>query len=49
MQDKCHSHQVEYGIHMTAISLQLFELRLSPEQSGKVEYERERLLGFANK
>jgi hypothetical protein len=29
--------------------LQLFQLRLSPEQSGKVEYERERLLGIANK
>jgi hypothetical protein len=29
--------------------IQLFQLRLSPEQSGKVEYERERLLGFANK
>jgi hypothetical protein len=28
---------------------QLFQLRLSPEQSGKVEYERERLLGIANK
>jgi hypothetical protein len=28
--------------------IQLFQLRLSPEQSGKVEYERERLLGFAN-
>jgi hypothetical protein len=25
------------------------QLRLSPEQSGKVEYERERLLGIANK
>jgi hypothetical protein len=29
--------------------IQLFPLRLSPEQSGKVEYERERLLGIANK
>ena len=29
--------------------IQLFQLRLSPEQSGKVEYERERLLGIANK
>jgi putative exporter of polyketide antibiotics len=28
--------------------IQLFQLRLSPEQSGKVEYERERLLGIAN-
>jgi hypothetical protein len=27
----------------------LFQLRLSPEQSGKVEYECERLLGIANK
>jgi hypothetical protein len=26
--------------------IQLFQLRLSPEQSGKVEYERERLLGI---
>jgi hypothetical protein len=25
------------------------QLKLSPEQSGKVEYERERLLGIANK
>jgi hypothetical protein len=32
-----------------AIDIQLFHLRLSPEQSGKVEYERERLLGIANK
>jgi hypothetical protein len=32
-------------------SIQLFQLRLSPEQSGKVEYEREseRLLGTALK
>ena len=29
--------------------IQLFQLRLSPEQSGKVEYKRERLLGIANK
>jgi hypothetical protein len=29
--------------------IQLFQLRLSPEQSGNVEYERERLLGIANK
>jgi hypothetical protein len=28
--------------------IQLFQLRLSTEQSGKVEYERERLLGIAN-
>jgi hypothetical protein len=28
--------------------IQLFQLRLSPEQSGKVEYERERLLGIMN-
>ena len=27
--------------------IQLFQLRLSTEQSGKVEYERERLLGIA--
>jgi hypothetical protein len=31
------------------ICIQLFQLRLSPEQSWKVEYERERLLGIANK
>ena len=31
------------------VHIQLFQLRLSPEQSGKVEYERERLLGIANK
>jgi hypothetical protein len=30
-------------------NIQLFQLRLAPEQSGKVEYERERLLGIANK
>jgi hypothetical protein len=29
--------------------IQLFQLRLSPKQSGKVEYERERLLGIASK
>ena len=33
----------------TRYCIQLFQLRLSPEQSGKVEYERERLLGIANK
>jgi hypothetical protein len=27
--------------------IQLFQLRLFPEQSGKIEYERERLLGIA--
>jgi hypothetical protein len=32
-----------------SMDIQLFQLRLSPEQSGKVEYERERLLGIANK
>jgi hypothetical protein len=31
------------------LCIQLFQLRLSPGQSGKVEYERERLLGIANK
>jgi hypothetical protein len=30
-------------------NIQLFQLRLSPEQSAKVEYERERLLGIDNK
>jgi hypothetical protein len=30
-------------------NIQQFQLRLSPEQSEKVEYERERLLGIANK
>jgi hypothetical protein len=29
--------------------IQLFQLRLFHEQSGKVEYERERLLGIVNK
>jgi hypothetical protein len=29
--------------------IQLFQLRLSPEHGGKVEYERERLLGITNK
>jgi hypothetical protein len=31
------------------MNIQLFQLRLSPEQSGKIEHERERLLGIANK
>ena len=35
--------------HRHRYLIQLFQLRLSPEQSGKVEYERERLLGIANK
>jgi hypothetical protein len=34
---------------VTNAYIQLFQLRLSPEQSGKVEYQRERLLGIANK
>jgi hypothetical protein len=34
---------------VTNAYIQLFQLRLSPEQSGKVEYERERPLGIANK
>jgi hypothetical protein len=34
---------------VTNAYIQLFQLRLSSEQSGKVEYERERLLGIANK
>ena len=33
----------------SSTGIQLFQLRLSPEQSGKVEYEHERLLGIANK
>jgi hypothetical protein len=35
-----------YGLLVQHTAIQL---RLSPEQSGKVEYERERLLGIANK
>ena len=35
--------------HYLYIYIQLFQLRLSPEESGKVEYEHERLLGIANK
>ena len=35
--------------HALIYYIQLFQLRLSPEQSGKVEYERESLLGIANK
>jgi hypothetical protein len=31
------------------LCIHLFQLKLSPEQSGKVEYGRERLLGIANK
>ena len=38
---------IDHVLYMQYI--QLFQLRLSPEQSGKVEYERERLLGIANK
>jgi hypothetical protein len=39
-----------YILHTCLVTyIQLFQLRLSPEQSGKVEYERERLLGIANK
>jgi hypothetical protein len=39
------------GLHTlhAFLYIQLFQLRLSHEQSGKVEYERKRLLGFANK
>jgi hypothetical protein len=41
---------IELGISdHSLVYIQLFQLRLSPEQSGKVEYERERLLGIANK
>jgi hypothetical protein len=46
---------VSYGIlqgsvlSMFLFNIQLFQLKLSPKQSGKVEYERERLLGIANK
>jgi hypothetical protein len=43
---------MKYKIFLASHSIeciQLFQLRLSPEQSEKVEYERERLLGFANK
>ena len=32
-------------IEFIYLYIQLFQLRLSPEQSGKVEYERERLAG----
>jgi hypothetical protein len=37
------------GWLLQLIYIQLFQLRLSPEQSGKIEYERERILGIANK
>ena len=37
------------NVYIFHLVIQLFQLRLSPEQSGKVEYERERLLGIANK
>jgi hypothetical protein len=36
-------------VTLYTLYIQLFQLRLSPEQSGKVEYERETLLGIANK
>jgi hypothetical protein len=41
-------HHTEFT-KSSSVRIQLFQLRLSPEQSGKVEYERERLLGIANK
>jgi hypothetical protein len=42
---------ITYSIfpHSNITIYSYFNLRLSPEQSGKVEYERERLLGIANK
>jgi hypothetical protein len=47
-----HAHilydKIQYS-HVEHAHIQLFQLRLSPEQSGKVEYERERLLGITNK
>ena len=47
-------HFAFYSLYYTTkilntFCIQPFQLRLSPEQSGKVEYERERLLGIANK
>ena len=39
-------HNFEF-FQIPLVFIQLFQLRLSPEQSGKVEYERERLLGIA--
>jgi hypothetical protein len=49
-------HALELGCFSTRnnvqsiyVDIQLFQLRLSTEQSGKVEYERESLLGIANK
>jgi hypothetical protein len=38
----------ETSVCTYSVPIQLFQLRLSPEQSGKVEYKRERLLGIAN-
>ena len=41
-----------FSLYTTKFSykyIQLFQLRLSPEQSGKVKYERERLLAIVNK
>jgi hypothetical protein len=55
LQQASHQSQIRFRLHCflpvyTILSyIQLFQLRLSPEQSGKVEYERERLLGIANK
>jgi hypothetical protein len=43
----CTSDEKDLNLGFRAFSIQLFQLRLSPKQSGKVEYERERLLGIA--
>ena len=37
--------RIQSRIEFIYLYIQLFQLRLSPEQSGKVEYERERLAG----
>ena len=43
------SHLINVCVNVVLLYIQLFQLKFSPEQSGKVEYERERLLGIANK
>jgi hypothetical protein len=43
------SHLINVCVNVVLLYIQLLQLKFSPEQSGKVEYERERLLGIANK
>ena len=40
---------LKHNIESSVLYIHLFQLRLSPKQSGKVEYERERMLGIDNR